>query len=233
MKKIIAGITGSVVVAAAILFLLLGRVGDVEIDEGQLTLSAATKTSVEADAVVLPLLNAELSSQRDGIVAEILAAENDQMQKGQVIVWLERDNEIATVKRAETQLAVAKASMAKLMAVHEMARTDDAENRAVQLASAMIALRDAQEQLQHVSGVNVSVGAAVTPEGAILEAARAVSMADAEESVKEAQVALLAALGQAATDEIPGTPESTANKAARDMALSSSRVAVLEAKEAL
>ena len=233
MKKIIAGITGSVVVAAAILFLLLGRGGKGEIDEEQSTLSAAIKTSVEADAVVLPLLNAELSSQRDGIVAEILAAENDLVQIGQVIVWLVRDNEIATVKRAETQLAVAKATLAKLMAVHEMARTDDAENRAVQLASAKIALRDAQEQLQHVSGVNVSVGAAVTPEGAILEAARAVSIADAEESVKEAQVALLAALGQAATDEIPGTPESTANKAARDMALSSSRVAVLEAKEAL
>ena len=80
-NKKILGITGSVGVAAVILFLLLGRGGDGEIDKEQSTLSAATKTLVEADAVVLPLLNAELSSQRDGIVAEILAAENDLMQK--------------------------------------------------------------------------------------------------------------------------------------------------------
>ncbi|MCH8063836.1 MAG: hypothetical protein IH861_15190, partial [Chloroflexi bacterium] len=233
MKKIIAGITGSVVVAAAILFLLLGRGGNGEIDEEQSTLSAATKISVEADAVVLPLQNAELSSQRDGIVAEILAAENDLVQKGHVIVWLERDNEIATVTRAKTRLAATKAALAGLMAVHDKARSDDAENRAVQLASAKIALRDAQEQLKHVSGENLSIGAVVTPKGAALEAARAMLMADAESSVKKAQEALLAALGQAATDDIPATPESTANKAARDMALSASRVAVLEAKEAL
>ena len=231
MKKIIAGITGSLVVAAAILFLLLGRGGNSEIDEEQSTLSAATKISVEADAVVLPLQNAELSSQRDGIVAEILAAENDPVQKGQVIVWLERDNEIATVKRAETQLAATRAALAKLMAVHERARTDDAENRAVQLASAKIALRDAREQFKHASGDNLRIGTVITPEGATLEAARAMLMADAESSVKEAQEALLEALGQAATDDIPATPESTANKAARDMALSASRVAVLEAQK--
>ena len=98
-NKLVLGIAGSVGVAAVILFLLLDRGGGGRIEEEQSTLSAATKISVEADAVVLPLQNAELSSQRDGIVAEILAAENEQVQQGQVIVWLERDNEIATVKR--------------------------------------------------------------------------------------------------------------------------------------
>ncbi len=179
-NKLILGITGSVGVAAVVLFLLLGRGSDGQTDEGESILSAATKISVEADAVVLPLQNAELSSKRDGIVAEVLAVENDQVQKGQVIVWLERDNEIATVKRAETLLAANKASLAKLMAVHERARTDDAVNRAVQLASAKIALRDAQEQLKHVSGVNFSVVAVVTPDGEALVAARAMSISDAD-----------------------------------------------------
>ena len=232
-NRLILVITGTAGVVAVALFLFFGRGSGGEIEEEESVLSAVTRTSVEADAVVLPLLNAELSSQRDGIVAEVLAAENDQVQKGQVIVWLERDTEVATVKRAETQLAATKASLAKLVALHEMARTDDAENRATELASAKITLGDAQEQLKHVSGVNFGVGAAITPEGAALEAARAMSIADAEEGVREAQEALLAALGQAANDEIPATPESTANKAARDVALSSSRVAVLEAQEAL
>ena len=126
MKKIISnkkilGVIGSVALAAVVVFLLLGRGSAGQIDEGESTLLAATKTSVEADAVVLPLLNAELSSQRDGIVAEILAAENDQMQKGQVIVWLERDNETATVKKAETQLAASKAALASMAASPSLA----------------------------------------------------------------------------------------------------------------
>ena len=232
-NKIVLGITGAVGIVAVVLFLLLGRGGGGETEEGESILTAVTKMSVEADAVVLPLQNAELSSQRDGIVAEILAAENDLVQKGQVIVWLKRDNEIANVKRAETRLAANKATLAKLVAIHDKARTDDAENRSADLATAKMTLKDAQEQLKHASGENLIPGAVITPEGAALEAARAMSIADAQEGVKNAQVALLAALGQASTDEIPATPKSTANEAARDMALSASRVAVLEAQESL
>ena len=232
-NKLVLAITGIVGVAAVVLFVLLSGGGDDQKEDGQSILTAVTGSSVEADAVVLPLQNAELSSQRDGIVAEILGSETDPVQKGQVIVWLERDNEIATVKRAETQLTAIRATLAKLMAVHDKARIDDAENRAVDLATAKVALRDAQEQLKHVSGENLKVGAAMTPEGAALEAARAMSIAEAEDGVREAKEGLLAALGQAESADLPATPISTANKAARDIALSESRVAVLEAQEAL
>ena len=70
---------------------------------------AATGTLV-AEARVVPAQRAALGMPSGGIVAEVLVAEGDQVQPGQVLLRLDRARATAAVAQAEAELAQAQAA---------------------------------------------------------------------------------------------------------------------------
>src|SRR5262245_7950586 len=69
-----------------------------------------------AEARVVPVRGAALSLPGGGIVAEVLAAEGDQVQAGQALLRLDQARATAAVAQAEAQLAQAQAAYEQLTA---------------------------------------------------------------------------------------------------------------------
>ena len=69
---------------------------------------------VVADAVVVPVLDAQLSLPTGGIVDEVLVAEGDQVGAGQMLLRLDSVRQEAAVAQAEAQVARVESSLAEL-----------------------------------------------------------------------------------------------------------------------
>ena len=159
--------------------------------------------------------------------------EGDTVEEGHVLLRLDADEQSAALGQAEAALAEAQAGLARLEAAQAKKRQDEDEARPVDTGDTRIRVRDAREQLKHLSGASRAEGTVLTPEGAALEAERAAELAEAREELKDAQEALLDAMGRGETSALPKTPESAANLAARQKALVDARIKLLDARDAL
>ncbi len=98
----------------------------------------ATKPSaggaLASEARVVPIRSAALSMPIGGVVAEILVAESDHVQAGQVLVRLNQSRSEATIAQAEAELAQAQAADQKLQSgtTPEQIRIAEAQLRAAQ-----------------------------------------------------------------------------------------------------
>ena len=92
---------------------------------------------IVADAVVVPVRDAQLSLPTGGIVAEVLVAEGDQVEAGQVLVRLASARQEAAVAQAEAQVLRVENTVAELKAG---ARPEEIEAAAAAVSS-LVSLR--------------------------------------------------------------------------------------------
>ena len=101
-----------------------------------------TSQRIVVDAKVVPARNADLSLATSGIVAEILVAEGDSVQTGQVLLKLESAREAAAVAQAQAQLSRTQAQLAEAQA----------GARSQEITSAEATLEAAQARLDRSPG---------------------------------------------------------------------------------
>jgi HlyD family secretion protein len=122
--------------------------------------------TVSASGKVMPARNAALSLPTDGVVSEVLVAEGDEVEAGQVLVRLEATQQKAAVAQAEAGLRRAQVQLDELkagprpqeieaaQAAVEAAQAGLArlteETPPEEVAAARAALASAQASLQHV-----------------------------------------------------------------------------------
>ncbi|MCO5243038.1 MAG: biotin/lipoyl-binding protein [Anaerolineae bacterium] len=171
MKKlIIAGAIVGVVGIGAFAAVRFGGSGDAN---GSAAVAMAaeeqqaqqTRDGVTVDARVVPAQSAELSLPMSGIAAEVLVAEGETVEAGQVIVRLKATQQAAAVAQAEAQVARAEARLSELQAgarqevATAQAALDGAEARLSrvqngalpeEVTAARAALSEAQASLQKV-----------------------------------------------------------------------------------
>jgi HlyD family secretion protein len=181
MKKWMIGIVILVVLAVAA-YLAFGR-GGFSASASQPTAEAAqelppVKASQEvvSDAVVVPVQSARLSLPVGGIVAEVLVAEGDAVEAGQVLLRLHAARQAASITQAEAQLRRAQSAVAELKAGP---RPQEIESARATVEAAEAALAAAQASLQKVQE---------GPTEQQLIAARA-DLANAEAALQQAQAA--------------------------------------------
>ncbi len=238
MNRIVAGIIVVVVIAAivvaGVLYFVLRDDGSEEAATAALLAAQqAAEPIVRADAIVVPLDSVDLAMPRSGVVDEVLVSENDTVEAGQTLVRIDDSAAIVTVQRAEASLAAAASDLETLEVSIAKERELDDESRPARLEQARLAVRDARELHLHLSGANRLPGAAVSAEGALLEANFADAIAKADADIRQAGEDLLKALGVTSTDDIPATGASIASKAARDSAIAAARLNVFNAQIAL
>ena len=192
MRYVIAGIVVAAVVGGAVAAFLVARSGDEEEDSlaARPVPAARAATRILAEGVVVPVRSAELSFPSSGIVGQLLVSEGDQVEIGQLLVRLSDEARDATVAQAEAKLATAQARLGLLTDTQAQALADEEQARPLELANARIAVRDAQEMLDHMSGSNRSAGGPITPTGAVLEATRTLALANARRALQDATDAL-------------------------------------------
>jgi HlyD family secretion protein len=218
MKKILIGILVLAVVAGAV-YGLWGR-NWIQTADAQVTPQAVqspepvkANSDVVAEAVVVPVQSVHLSLPTGGIVADVLVAEGDTVQSGQLLLRLDARRQAAALAQAEAQLHHAQSGLAELKAgprpaeieaaqaavdaaQAQMARSEQGA-RAAEIAAAEAALAGAQASLQKVRE---------GPREAELTAARA-DLANAEAALRQAQAAYNRVQGAA---DIAARPEALA-----------------------
>ena len=120
-----------------------------------------TRDGVTVDARVVPAQSAELSLPMSGIAAEVLVAEGETVEAGQVIVRLKATQQAAAVAQAEAQVARAEARLSELQA----------GAREQEVATAQAALDGAEARLSRVQ--NGALPEEVTAARAALSEAQA------------------------------------------------------------
>jgi HlyD family secretion protein len=114
---------------------------------------------IVADAVVVPVRDAQLSLPSGGIVAELPVAEGDQVEAGQVLVRLDSARQEAAVAQAEAQLLRVENTLAELKAG---ARPEEIEAAAaaVELARAQLARVEEGARPEEVAAAEAALAAA-------------------------------------------------------------------------
>ena len=120
-----------------------------------------SRDGVTVDARVVPAQSAELSLPLSGIAAEVLVAESETVEAGQVIVRLKATQQAAAVAQAEAQVARAEARLSELQA----------GAREQEVATAQAALDGAEARLSRVQ--NGALPEEVTAARAALSEAQA------------------------------------------------------------
>jgi HlyD family secretion protein len=108
------------------------------------TTRVAAEGMLASEARVVPIHRAALSLPEGGIVVEMLVAEGDQVQAGQVLLRLDRARAEAEVAQAEAELAHAQAAYEQLQGSATPAELAAAE---AELRAAQAQLRQAQAHL--------------------------------------------------------------------------------------
>jgi HlyD family secretion protein len=176
-----------------------------QVDPDSLTAVKASTSSraVVADATLVPLEHAALSMAANGLVAEVLVQEGEQVTAGQVILRLRDEQQRAALAQAEASVASAQAQLSGLLAG---ARAPEIAAAQATLDGAQAALARLQEtpRTEDVAAARAAVAAA----DAVLERLykgpdeNARIAADAELSNAEAVLAS----AQAAYDLVAGEP---------------------------
>ena len=153
MKRLLIGIGVLAVVVAGALVIFTRGGGD-DGDDPTTTLPPVnTGDLVEADAVVVPVRSADLSLPSVGTVAELLVAEGERVEAGQVLIRLDAEQETAALAEAEAALASARAGLAELMATQAKEEADEDDARPTQLAAARTGVLEAQRDLKDAEDI--------------------------------------------------------------------------------
>ncbi len=113
------------------------------------TLPTTSGDSVIADGVVEPALWTTLSFATAGVVAEVLVAEGDAVEAGQLLVRLDDTDAQLAVQQAEAALAAAEARLAKLQAG---ARPEEIAVQEAQVEAAQAGLSQAVARRAQIHG---------------------------------------------------------------------------------
>ena len=145
MKKLIAGIIVAVAVVAggAYFGLRNGETSEAASEPTQ-TVSPVREVAVVADGVVVPVRSADMAFPIDGTIAEVLVAEGDHVDVGQVLVRMEASAQARAVAEANSGLSRALARVARLRAGSHDA---DIAKAAAAVAAARLVLQDAEQGL--------------------------------------------------------------------------------------
>ncbi|UCC88075.1 MAG: HlyD family efflux transporter periplasmic adaptor subunit [Anaerolineales bacterium] len=115
--------------------------------------------TVTASGVVAPAQEANLSLPRDEVVAEVLVAEGDQVEMGQLLVRLEANRQVGAVAEAEARLRYAQVQLDRLRAgpsTQEMA----AAQAAVEEAQAGLAKLEENAQPEDMAAAQAALASA-------------------------------------------------------------------------
>lgn len=174
--------------------------------------------TVIADARVTPVRSAALGLPTGGVVAQVLVAEGDRVEAGQVLVRLDTIQQSAAVTQAEAALDRAQAVLAELEAG---AREEEIAIAEEEVEAALAKLAGAQAEMKIVLGHLTAAEAQVTAAQAKLTATEALLVAaQAQRRAVQADLAQLQA--GARKEEI----------AAAEAALRSAQVTLDSAKQA-
>jgi multidrug resistance efflux pump len=198
MKKWIL-IALALVVVGAVAYAVLGRGTSATASEAtpQASELPAVKASQEvvADAVVVPVRSAKLSLPTGGIVAEVLVAEGEAVEAGQVILRLEAARQAAAVAQAEAQVQRAQSRLEELETGARRQEIEAAQ-ASVEAAQAQLARVQAGARTEEITAAEAAMaGAQATlqklkegPSKGELIAAQA-DLANAEATLQQAQAA--------------------------------------------
>ncbi|MCB9130162.1 MAG: efflux RND transporter periplasmic adaptor subunit [Anaerolineales bacterium] len=233
MKKlIIAGAIVGVVGIGAFAAVRFGGSGDAS---GSAAVAMAaeeqqaqqTRDGVTVDARVVPAQSAELSLPMSGIAAEVLVAEGETVEAGQLIVRLKATQQVAAVAQAEAQVARAEARLAELQA----------GAREQEVATAQAALDGAKARLSRVQ--NGALPEEVTAARAALSEAQASlqkvleGASDQQTIAAEADLANAEAIrrqAQAAYDRVAGNADIGARPEAAQLEQATNAVNAAQAR---
>jgi multidrug resistance efflux pump len=150
---------------------------------------------VVADAVVVPVQHARLSLPTGGIVAEVLVAEGDAVEAGQMLMRLDSARQAAAVAQAEAQLRRAQNTVAELQAGPRQQEIGTAQ-AAIEVAQAQLARVQQGVRPEEIGAAEAALDGARAslqkvqegPREEELVAARA-DLANAEATLQQAQAA--------------------------------------------
>ena len=186
-----------------------------------------SRDGVTVDARVVPAQSAELSLPLSGIAAEVLVAESDTVEAGQLIVRLKATQQVAAVAQAEAQVARAEARLAELQA----------GAREQEVATAQAALDGAKARLSRVQ--NGALPEEVTAARAALSEAQASlqkvleGASDQQTIAAEADLANAEAIrrqAQAAYDRVAGNADIGARPEAAQLEQATNAVNAAQAR---
>jgi HlyD family secretion protein len=144
---------------------------------------------IVADAVVVPVRDAQLSLATAGIVAEVLVAEGDQVEAGQVLVRLDSARQEAAVAQAEAQVLRAQSALAELRAGARPEEIDAAQ-AAVELARAQLTRVEEGARPEEVAAAEAALAAAQATLQKVQDGPRAEEIEAAEAALAAAQATL-------------------------------------------
>jgi HlyD family secretion protein len=209
MKKWIIGIVVFVIVAAAA-YVFIGR-GGVNAATAQATPGVTDElppveagNQVVADAVVVPVRSASLSLPSGGIVIELLVAEGDQVQAGQLLLRLDAARQAANVAQAEAQLHRAQSALAELQAGPRPQEIESAQ-AAVEAAQAQLARVQQTAQPEEIAAAQAGLAEAQASLQKVKEGPREQDLVAARADLANSEATLRQA--QAAYDRVKGSPE--------------------------
>jgi HlyD family secretion protein len=151
------------------------------------------------DAVVVPARFAELSLATSGIVAEVLVAEGDFVEAGQVIARLENERQVIAIAQAEAQVRSSQARIAELQAGSRPEEVASAQ-AAVDIARANLAKIEEGSRPEDISAAQAGLTAAQAAYQQVLDGAEDEQLIQAEADLANAEASLRQA--QAAYDEV-------------------------------
>lgn len=176
-------------------------------DVNEITVDTGADT-VSAEGEVVPLEETQLAFQLGGQIAEIMAAEGDNVAAGDPLLRLDNREQQIALRRAETAVLQAEAGLAAAVAGQEAAQVGlEAAQVGVRAAAARLAVLTADPTAEQIaveeSGVAVAqarVQGAAGARDVVLEGAAAAAIAAAEAELEAAEAEWLAV--RIATDPI-------------------------------
>ncbi len=197
MKKIIIGVIVLALIAGGGYFLWRSQVvGNAAPEPAPVADAGTTPTippvkagdQVVADAVVEPIRSAELSLATGGIVAEVLVAEGEAVEEGEIILRLDSKQQAAAVAQAEATLRRAQASLAELKA--------GARSQEIEAQRAAIAAAEAQREKvdegalpEEIAAAKAALASAQTNYEKLMEGPEPEDIAAGEAALVSAQAA--------------------------------------------
>ena len=158
-----------------------------------------TNPQVIVDAVVVPARFAALSLPASGIVAEVLVAEGDSVEAGQVLARLENERQVIAIAQAEAQVNSAQARIAELRAGSRPEEVAAAQ-AAVDIANASLAKLQEGSRQEDITAAEAGLAAAQAAYQQVLDGAEDEQLIQAEAELANAEATLRQA--QAAYDDV-------------------------------
>lgn len=159
---------------------------------------------VVANAKVVPVQSAALSSPTGGIVAEILVREGERVQAGQVLLRFQSARQAASVAQAEADVRRAQARLNELKAGPRPQEVQ-ASKASVDLAQAQLAKLKQGPRPEDVAAAEAALAAAQAEQQRVREGTPPEQIASARAEMDNAAAALQQA--QAAYDQVAWRPD--------------------------